>query len=162
MAKEAQVKRAVHARLGYAPRVILHAPAANLNAKIKQAMWAEDIRRFSRMPSGLLLWRMNTGQAMLPGRGGQAMPVVFGVPGTSDYIGVAKPGGRFVGIEIKSDERKASGQYKSTQSDAQIVFETALTLAGGFYALVRSGDDVDRALAALFAEEVTQWRETGT
>jgi hypothetical protein len=45
--------------------------------------------------------RMNSRVVMLPGKGGKERPVRFGEKGMADIIGVLKPSGRYVAIEVK-------------------------------------------------------------
>lgn len=96
-----------------------------------------------------LYYRNNTGQAWqgtrLPVSVGQfvkvepnmvilreARPLKFGLPGSSDVLGVQQ--GRAVAVEFKTAIGRQSAQQK--------LFERAWTLAGGIYVLARSPDTV--------------------
>jgi hypothetical protein len=67
--------------------------------------------------------------------------VRFNPPGTPDIVGLLRPSGRFVGIEVKS----STGKQRKEQQTMQRVIEAF----GGLYVLARSVDDVDRAFAAI-------------
>lgn len=73
---------------------------------------------------GVLAWRNNTGMA----RAGDGRIVRFGMPGSPDVIVIA--GGRFVGLEVKTE--------RGRQSSAQKRWQQACEAAGGVYAVVRS------------------------
>ena len=60
-------------------------------------------------------------------------------PGWPDFICIL-PGGRFCGIELKTD--------KGRLSPAQEAFQAACDEAGGLYIVCRSVDQVDFALRA--------------
>ncbi len=45
--------------------------------------------------------RMNSRVVMMPGRGGKERPIRFGEKGMADIIGVLKPSGRYIAIEVK-------------------------------------------------------------
>ncbi len=146
---------AIIARLKYTPGVWVFDPPANMKADMRTALWRGHVEGFVDAGQGILCWRQNTGAASLTGRGGRAMPVRFGVPGTADIIGVMNPGGRWFAVEAKS--RKTRGiAWASKQTPDQEIFESAVALTGGFYALCRSADDVEEAVQAAFAGE-TKW-----
>jgi len=59
---------------------------------------------------GIEAFRMNTGMAMLPGRGGKLQPVRFGKKGLPDICGYLD-GGRALFVEVKS----ATGKLRPEQ-----------------------------------------------
>lgn len=96
----------------------------------------------------LLAWRNNTGQAwqgvrIMASIGGtvrvtpgmvvlkEARPISFGLPGSTDILGVA-PGFGF-GLEAKAEAGR--------QSDQQKKFQAAFERAGGRYGLFRSPEE---------------------
>ena len=144
---EAAVKQAVDVRLSLARYVVFYHPRPNFSRDMRLMLWRDCVERFHALKDvGLLVWRQNTGQAMLPGPKKKMMPVTFGAPGTADYVGILRPHGRWFGLEVKSNKRALSGAWKSNQSEQQVIFEAALTLAGGFYAVVREPSEVDAAV----------------
>lgn len=66
----------------------------------------------------------------------------YAINGSPDYILII--GGRFVGFEVKTE--------KGRQSDSQKIFEEKLREAGGFYFIIRSIEDAEKALQALNKE----------
>jgi len=80
----------------------------------------------------ILAFRNNTGVARIGGRW-----VRFGVPGSPDIIGVL-PGGRFLGIEVKT----ATGKEADHQRD----FRERIELSGGVAIVVHS---IEEALAKI-------------
>ena len=72
----------------------------------------------------------------------EARPLKFGLPGSSDVLGVQQ--GRAVAVEFKT----AIGR----QSEQQELFERAWTIAGGIYVLARSPDTVVAQVASAMAQ----------
>ena len=83
---------------------------------------------------GLRVWRNNTG-ALLD-RNGKL--VKFGLQGSADIIGMMKPNGRFIAIEVKTQ--------KGMQTASQRRFQKMVEDMGGHYILARSPEDVSKAL----------------
>lgn len=70
-------------------------------------------------------------------------PCTFGLgKGSADIVGCHR--GRSVWFEVKTPKGK--------QSDEQKAFEERITLAGGFYRLIRCWVDAERAIAELEEE----------
>lgn len=67
-----------------------------------------------RYKTTLKLWRNNTGAFKT--EGGKFLR--FGSAGSPDLIGVLCPGGRFVGLEVKTDKGKLSPQQAAWLQDA--------------------------------------------
>jgi hypothetical protein len=82
---------------------------------------------------GFLVWRQNTGMAMLKGRGGKDQPVRFGFPGLPDILGTL-PGGRSLYIEVK----KPGGKVRP----AQVAFIDSAVRAGALAFVAYSMDEV--------------------
>ena len=80
--------------------------------------------------NNIWLWRYNN--LRVPGR------KFIGLLGVPDMIGMIKPYGRFIGIEVKSKDGK--------QSRMQIKFMEKCRKYGGLYILARSLDDVIEGL----------------
>jgi hypothetical protein len=80
------------------------------------------------------IWRMNTGA--LPDQHGRL--IRFGVPGMADIIGLLRPSGRFLAIEVKT--------LTGRQSDQQRAFQRMVEAAGGIYILARSVDEAVEAV----------------
>lgn len=117
----------------------------------ERVIQAEILARFGA-DSRFYLGRQNTGvfvggvtvaqvRQFLP----QAYPVRCGVPGQSDLVGILRgdsdcshPMGRYFGLEVKTDNTK--------QTTEQIAFERMVLRNGGLYEVVRSVDDVSRAI----------------
>lgn len=80
--------------------------------------------------TNILHWRQNSGALFVgtPGKGGRL--VTLGTAGLPDIILVVPPGGRFVGLEVKS----AIGSLRPAQKE----FQKKLESAGGSYHVVRS------------------------
>lgn len=79
-----------------------------------------------------MIWRCNNGVDTARG-------VRYGLGvGAADLIGLLRPSGRFLALEVKTPEGK--------QSIQQRLWGEAVRTAGGFYAVVRS---IDEALAAI-------------
>lgn len=99
---------------------------------------------------GWFAWRNNTGVAMLPGRGGKPRPVVFGQKGSPDILAFrrapwsmpdspeAMPCVLALGVECKSE--------RGRQSPEQKLWAQRWEMAGGVYLLVRSSDEMVRAM----------------
>jgi len=101
----------------------------------------KQIERWAARRHDLTLWRLNTGAASLPGKGGRARPVFFGKKGQPDLIGFLAPAGRFVGIEVK---RPAPFGAKLTAEQKHL--GTLITRAGGIWFVATSVDDTIRQL----------------
>lgn len=82
----------------------------------------------------LRVWRNNTG-ALLDHNN---KLVKFGLQGSADIIGLMKPHGRFLAIEVKTE--------KGRQSESQKRFQRMIEDMGGLYILARSPEDVTKAL----------------
>ena len=80
-----------------------------------------------------VVWRQNTGRAMLTGRGGEERPVAFGIPGQSDIAGIMR-GGRTLAIECKKPGGKVS-------PDQAAYLEIVRTL-GGVGLLSHGAEDI--------------------
>ena len=85
----------------------------------------------------LVLWRQNTGAAMMTGRGGKRHPICFGVPGAPDIAGVTR-NGRLVGLEVKQPNKEPS--------DAQFAYGMLMQSMGAHYDVVRSITDAVAAI----------------
>lgn len=81
------------------------------------------------------IWRMNTGALPDPRTG---RIIRFGIPGLADILGMLRPSGRFLAIEVKS----ATGR----QSTQQQAFQRMVESCGGLYVLARSVDDAVQAV----------------
>ena len=77
--------------------------------------------------------RMNSGAAMLPGKGGKLRPVRFGAAGMPDIL-VRGANGTVVWIEVKSTRGRQSPAQRQWQEDAERF--------GDIYILARSVEDV--------------------
>ncbi len=85
--------------------------------------------------SDLVLWQNQTGVAKFEG----GSRVRYGLAkGSADLIGVLRPGGRFVALEIKTGT--------GTETDEQLLFLALVRNCGGFAAVVRSLDEAKEAL----------------
>lgn len=82
----------------------------------------------------LRVWRNNTGA--LFDRNNKL--VKFGLQGSADILGIMKPHGRFLAIEVKTE--------KGRQSESQKRFQQMVEDMGGLYILARSPEDVTKAL----------------
>jgi hypothetical protein len=78
--------------------------------------------------------RMNSRVVMMPGRGGRQRPVRFGEKGMADIIGVLKPSGRYVAIEVKRP-----GQHPTPEQEA---FLREVGECNGIAIVARSVQDV--------------------
>lgn len=81
------------------------------------------------------IFRMNTGALPDPRTG---RLIRFGIPGMADILGILRPSGRFLAIEVKS----AIGR----QSTQQVAFQRMVESCGGLYVLARSVDDAVQAV----------------
>lgn len=110
-------------------------PAEPLEADIQSAI-LELLARHSKVA-----WagRINSGAAMLPGKGGKLRPVRFNsIEGISDIIGQMADG-RFLAIEVKRPSwRKPSDEREK----AQAAFLGQVLHAGGVAFFARSVDEV--------------------
>lgn len=77
--------------------------------------------------------RMNSGAAMMVGRGGKMRPVRFGAPGMPDIF-ARTPSGSIIWIEVKSATGRQSPEQREWQREAERF--------GDVYILARSVDDV--------------------
>lgn len=91
----------------------------------------------------LLYWRQNSGVVFAGNR-----MVRLGEEGLPDIIVVIPPGGRVLGLEVKS----AKGALRPGQKE----FRDRLLERGGLYSVVRSLESAMDAVAAALGEE--QWR----
>lgn len=92
----------------------------------------------------VVMWRNNSGALPAVGRGGRSYPMRFGLGvGGADLVGLLRPSGRFLAIEVKT----ATGK----QSDEQRAWAAAVQGAGGFYRVVRSPEEALDALEAAAA-----------
>lgn len=73
-------------------------------------------------------WKNATGAAKIKNQ-----YIKFGLPGSSDIIGILEPTGQFICAEVKT------GHAKQTQ--AQINFQNMILRRGGRYKVCRSVDD---------------------
>ena len=83
--------------------------------------------------TGVLCWRSNNTGIYSEKRG---CHIFHGTKGVPDLIGVL-PGGKFLGVECKSD--------KGRQSDSQKEMQQRIEAAGGLYILARTIDDLQKA-----------------
>lgn len=93
--------------------------------------------------SGVLHWRQNSGVVFAGNR-----MVRLGEEGLPDIIVVIPPGGRILGLEVKS----AKGSLRPGQKE----FRDRLLERGGLYSVVRSLEGAIEAVAAALGEE--QWK----
>lgn len=84
-------------------------------------------------------WRNNTGVTFYADDHGKKRRVVYGLKGSSDYIGLIKPlGGRFLGIEAKAPGGKLSKH--------QELFRDHIMDMNGLYILAYNAGNVDDIL----------------
>jgi hypothetical protein len=103
-----------------------------------EAQISDAIRLALGADPTLVLWRNNVGIAE-HWNGKSVDTVRYGLaPGSADFIGVLKPEGRFVALEIKSPTGRATPD--------QVTWLALVRRMGGFAAIVRS---VDEARAAI-------------
>src|SRR5690348_7072137 len=99
---------------------------------IKETPIMFEVRKALVGTGRVMLWRSNTGFD-------RERKVKYGLGlGGPDLIGVLKPSGRLAGFEVKTPTGRLSPEQKC--------WHDAVRAAGGFVAVVRSGDE---ALAAL-------------
>ena len=96
----------------------------------------ETIQDWAHYRPDLTVWRLNTGVAWLPGKGGKERPVSFGLKGQPDLIGFLAPWGVFIGIEVKRP-----GRWASPLTDEQRAMGEAIRRAGGIWFIATSVDD---------------------
>ena len=80
--------------------------------------------------SDLRVWRQNTG-ALINQHGHL---VKFGLQGSADILGIIKPHGRFLAIEVKAPRGKLTAQQER--------FKQMIEGHGGLYILARTLEDV--------------------
>lgn len=103
-----------------------------------EAMVLRGVLAYLHSDPRVLVWRSNSGAAMLPGKGGKPQPVRFGVRGQADITGLVRASGRRLEIEVK----RPGGKQTPEQAD----FERLVADAGGLYLLVRSIEELQTAL----------------
>jgi hypothetical protein len=87
---------------------------------------------------GIMAWSNNSGAGnIVDQRRGTCRFIRFGLPGSSDIIGILD-GGQFLAIECKTKEGRLS--------DLQQVFLDDIRLRGGIAFVARGIEDVDREL----------------
>lgn len=107
---------------------------------------AEILRCWGAHPR-LRMARVNTGVGWFahgqPARKNDpgAYAVRFNPKGTGDIVGLIKPWGRLLMIEVKAENGR--------QRPEQEVMQRVVTAFGGLYILARDVSDVDRALAEI-------------
>jgi hypothetical protein len=82
---------------------------------------------------GIRLWKNHVGVAQIKGR-----TIRYGLPGSSDILGIAVPNGRTIAIEVKTGTGRLSPQQKN--------FRDMILAFGGFYVEARCLEDVTRVL----------------
>ena len=75
---------------------------------------------------------------MMRGRGGKLRPVAMSTPGIADIVGLIKPWGVHLEIEVKAP--------RGRQLPSQIAHARRISEAGGIYILARSVDEAMREL----------------
>ena len=88
---------------------------------------------------GCFVWRHSTGMATA---GNRFLP--FGLPGSSDIVGMLPHGGRFLAVECKTGNARLGEQQKR--------FRDRIVKQGGLHVVARSPEDVDEMLNAVEAE----------
>ena len=91
----------------------------------------------------MLHWRQNSGTVFMGNR-----CIKLGEDGLPDIVVVVPPGGRLLGLEVKS----AHGSLRPKQKE----FQSKLNDVGGAYFVVRSLKQAQEALATTMGEE--QWK----
>ncbi len=103
-------------------------------------MAERDIQHAIRLELGLdprvVLWRNTQGFYKEAGR---SISYGVGGPGGADLLGILRPSGRFVALEVK----QASGRVSPEQEK----FLELVRRSGGFGAVVRSVDEARAAIA---------------
>ena len=101
-----------------------------------------------------VVWRQNTGAAMLKGKGGIVRPIRFGLAGQADIIGI-RADGKFIAIECKwpgeSYEPAAlttskSGALKAKRLREQKGFAVMVHFLKGVSMVATGPADIDRAI----------------
>jgi hypothetical protein len=105
-------------------------------------MSERDIQHAIRLALGsdrrVVLWRNDVGQAQRT-VGGRTVHTRYGLAvGSSDLIGILRPSGRFVALEVKT----ATGRTTKDQD----LFLNLVRGAGGFACVVRSVDEAREAI----------------
>lgn len=109
-----------------------------LKTSEKQVMKAITDLLESKYRNEVKAWRNNTGRAYYEAGSGNKRCVSYGLKGSSDYIGLIKPTGRFLGIEAKAP----GGRQRKEQS----LFADMIMDHGGLYILAYSADVVEMVL----------------
>jgi hypothetical protein len=91
----------------------------------------EILREFGAR-SNIRIWKNATGVAKSLGDEGRY--IAFGLKGSADILGIIKPSGRLLAIEVKTGNAR--------QSPQQVAFERMINDFGGVYFLVRSISDL--------------------
>lgn len=101
----------------------------------------QAIREALGLDTRVVLWRNNTGAYKKDGR-----VVRYGLcVGSSDLIGILRQNGRFVALEVKTPDGKASPE--------QLMFLEFVRREGGFAAIVRSPVEAREAITRACAGE---------
>ncbi len=82
------------------------------------------------------VWRNNSGA--LPDARGRV--IRFGLAGSADILGLLRPSGRFLAIEVKAQNGR--------QSEAQRNFQRMITESGGLYVLAYSVQEAIDAISS--------------
>jgi len=90
------------------------------------------------------VWRQNVQGIPIHGKPGKYRPAPSGSRGVSDIIGILKPSGRMLAIEVKSATGKLSTRQKA--------FLDQINADGGMAICARSVDDVLAALDNINSE----------
>lgn len=99
-------------------------------------------------PKVMHVFRINSGSAWLPGKGGRKRPVKFhDIEGCSDLIGILA-GGRWLAVEVKRPSTRDGA------TEAQLAFLGRIRAAGGVAFIAASAEEAVRELnaALLFSE----------
>ncbi len=116
------------------------------NRQLEKHVQARVLVALGAQPD-FVVWRNNTGALHALGAAGRVRPMRFGLAvGSADLVGVLRPSGRFVAIEVKT----STGRLRPAQAQWSRLVQSM----GGFYAVVRSADDAIAALARARAGEV--------
>ena len=109
-------------------------------------MAERDIMHAVRLALGkdprVILWRNDVGSVERKLPNGRTIHTRYGLcVGSSDLIGILRPSGRFIAIELKTETGRPT--------EEQVLFLDLVRRAGGFACIVRSVDEaiqaVDRA-----------------
>lgn len=106
-------------------------------------MAERDIQHAVRLALGkdprVVLWRNDVGQVERKLPNGRTIHTRYGLcVGSSDLIGILRPSGRFLALELKTETGRPT--------DEQRLFLDLVRAAGGFACIVRSVED---AIAAI-------------